>query len=98
MLNDEEFRVLVIQKTRRDLLTTLKMWYPSSPSFREIRLTLPEIEDRYLRVDLSYLCDKSYVAWVNEAPNMEWSRREFKLTAKGVEVADRIENDPALGA
>ena len=96
VVSDDEIRQLVIKKTRRDILETLKMFYPGSHDFLTIALTLPEIEDCHLKVDLSYLIDKGYVAWTNKRPNLEWRKREFRLTAAGVETADRINKDQAL--
>ena len=97
MANDKDIRAKLIMKMRRDLIATLKLWYPAAPSYGDIRLTLPEIEDRYLRGDLRYLMDKQHVEWINERANMAWEEREFRLTPLGVEQADGIENDPAFG-
>lgn len=96
MVNEEEIRVLLIKQTRRDLLTTLKMVYPGDATFEMLGLTMPTVETHHLRVDLSYLIAKKYVEWVNEQPNMAWRKREYRLTADGVETADRINKDPAL--
>jgi DNA-binding HxlR family transcriptional regulator len=98
MVSEQEIRELIIKKTRRTLLTTLKMFYPATADFESIALSLPTIEERYLKVDLSYLIDKGYVEWVNRTPNMGWRKREYRLTATGVETADRINKDPALEA
>jgi len=96
VLDENGARQLQIKKVRRDLLTTLKMAYPATMSFYDLRLVLPDIEERYLRVDLSYLMQKGYVIEENPRPNMTWDRREFKLSASGVETTDRINKDPAL--
>ena len=96
VVSDDEIRQLVIKKTRRDILTTLKMFYPGPQDFLTIALTLPNIEERHLKVDLSYLIDKGYALWTNRRRNLEWDKREFRLTATGVETADRINPDQAL--
>ena len=98
MVSEQAIRELIIKKTRRDLLTTLKMFYPAEVDSCTLALTLPTVEEHHLKVDLSYLIDKGYVSWVNKTPNMGWSKREFRLTATGVETADRINKDPALEA
>lgn len=96
MVNEDDVRALLIKKSRRDLLTTLKMFYPAEVDFETLRLTLPTVEDQHLRTDLSYLIDKGYATWTNEQANMPWKTREFRLTASGVETADRINRDAAL--
>lgn len=96
MVNEEQVREALIKKTRRDLLTTLKMVYPASFSFYDLRLTLPDVEIRYLQIDISYLVDKGYVRWVNRSANTGWDQRDYRLTADGVETADRINKDPAI--
>jgi len=96
MLSQDEIRELVIKKSRRDLLTVLKMFYPATADYDTLRLTLPTVEERHLKIDLSYLIDKGYVAWSNERANAAWSSREYRLTAAGVETADQINKDPAL--
>ncbi len=96
MVNEEEIRVLLIKRTRRDLLTTLKMFYPGDAAFELLGLTMPTVETQHLKIDLSYLVDKGYVAWTNKQPNLAWHKREYRLTADGVETADRINKDPAL--
>ena len=96
MVSEQEARTLLIKQTRRDILTTLKMFYPASATFETLRLTLPTVEEDHLRKDISYLIAKGYVSWLNERSNAAWSTREYGLTAAGVETADGIEKDPAL--
>ena len=97
MINENEVRALIIKRSRRELLDLLRMVYPASLCYRDIRLATPTAIDRHLQVDLSYLCDKGFVKWVNKADNMEWMVKEFRITSDGVEIADYITNDPALG-
>lgn len=96
MLSDQDARKMSIMKTRRDLLTVLKLFYPTPMPLGQIRLTAPDIDETNLRKDLAYLCDKGYVQRVNVQPNQRQDDREYKLTASGVETADRIHEDPAL--
>lgn len=95
----EQISELSIKKSRRALLMTLKMFYPdTNPSFAELRMVMPDVEDHYLKVDLEYLCDKGYALRVCARPGQSWVDREFRLSALGVETADRINRDPALEA
>ena len=96
MVSDDDVRAIVIKQSRRKLLNALKMFFPVPVEFRTLQLTLPKVETRHLRVDLTYLIAKKLLGWVNEAPNAAWSSREFILSATGVEVADKITKDPAL--
>lgn len=98
MISEAAIRELVIKKSRRDLLTVLKLFYPCCSDYETLALSLPTIEHHYLRIDLSYLLDKGYVKWSNEQPNMKWADRIYKLTAAGVETADKINKDPAIEA
>ena len=96
MVTNDEARTLLIKQTRRDILTTLKMFYPACSTFETLRLTLPTVEEDHLRKDVSYLIAKRYVQWINERANAPWATREYTLTAVGVEKADGIDKDPAL--
>ena len=96
MVNEAEVRALIIKDSRWKLLETLKLFYPASMSFRTLCLTLPAVELRHMKVDVTYLCDKGYARWNNQRPNMPWDAREYRLTASGVEAADFITNDPAV--
>ena len=96
MLSEAAIRALTIKKSRWGLLQVLKMFYPCETDFLSLALTLPTVELHHIKVDLSYLIDKGLVAWTNQEPNQRWDEREYKLTATGVETADRITADPAL--
>lgn len=96
MIDDEEIDVLEKKKNRRDLLETLKMFYPGCATFEMLGLTMPTVEKDHMNTDLSYLMDKKFVEWINQRPNMARRKREYRLTALGVETADRINKDPAL--
>ena len=62
----------------------------------ELLLVLPDVPAAYLRKDLAYLQDKGLIECPNMQPNLAWEKRKFKLTAQGVETADKIIRDPAL--
>ena len=95
-LSDAEVRAMCIKASRRQLLETLKLFYPAPATFQQLRLTMADVEEVHMKVDVSYLADKKLVARVNEGPNQAWNKREFRLTAAGLEVVDRIVTDPAL--
>jgi len=86
----------VIKQTRREILNALAKTYPIPLSFESICWTFVDLETHYLRRDMSYLEDKGYVVWLNKAANAAWSGRKYRLTAKGEEIASRLEIDPAL--
>ena len=96
MLSREELRSMLIKKARRDVLTTLKMVGPGAFPFEELSLALPTAERRNLIRDLDYLIKKHMVVCTNTRPNQAWNKKEFELTAVGIETADRINRDPAL--
>ena len=96
MIDDEDIKVLEKKKNRRDLLATLKMFYPGCATFEMLGLTMPTVEEVHMNKDLCYLMDKKFVEWINQRRNMTRCKREYRLTALGVETADRINKDPAL--
>lgn len=96
MSHEAQIRAQQIKAVRRHILDVLKMAYPGELTFADICAVLPLVEEFYLRRDAEYLCDKGYVVWRNETRNMSYEKRSFKLTAKGMEIADRINTDPAL--
>lgn len=98
-MDARQARSTLIKQTRRSILDTLKQVYPGSLSFLSLRYVLPEVEERYLRADISYLADKGYARWVNHRkgqPVESWAGREYVLSARGVEIADALDEDPAL--
>jgi len=95
-MDDDEARALIIKQSRRSILDALKQVYPARFSFYSLRVVCAEIEERHLKADVAYLIDKGYLVWHEPTPNMAWDRREYRLSAEGVEIADRIEVDPAL--
>lgn len=94
-----------IKRVRNELLVALKMLYPAALQGDQILRTLiavyPQLEWDMLRKDLTYLCEKGYVhRIVAETENDErftpWRKRWFRLTTRGVEIADHCVEDKAL--
>jgi hypothetical protein len=94
-----------IKRARNEILVALKVLYPAAiqaePLFRSLLALFPAMEFDHLKRDLHYLIEKRYVERViaeseNDNGLTPWRRRWFRLTTKGVEVADRCINDPAL--
>jgi hypothetical protein len=94
-----------IKQIRGEILVAMKMLYPAAIQadqlLRSLLAIFPHLEWDYLRKDLSYLTEKGYlkrVVWEQEVdPALTpWRKRYFRLTASGVEVADRCVQDPAL--
>ncbi len=96
MVNEKDARAMGIARSRRELLDTLKLFYPADVDFDSLALSLPRAEKQHLEVDLNYLMDKNCVAWVDQQPNAVFRKGRFRLTALGVETADWINKDPAL--
>ena len=103
MANGRDTRT--IKRIRNELLVALKMLYPAALQAEQIMRSLlvlfPTLEFDQLKRDLHYLTEKGYLERiVAETENgnglTPWRKRWFRLTAKGVEVADRCIDDPAL--
>jgi len=99
-MNTDDARPAMIKQTRREILTVLNIMYHIGPfSFQSICSGLAHLElpdDACVQRDLTYLCEKGYVAWTNQRVMMPWNRRMYRLTAQGNEMAERIDTDPAL--
>lgn len=94
-----------IKQMRGEVLVALKMLYPAALQgeqlLRALLAIFPQLEWEHLRRDLAYLLEKGYVARVlryyEASPDLApWRKRHFRLTAAGVEIADRCVQDPAL--
>lgn len=94
-----------IKRIRNELLVVLKMLYPGALQAEQIMRSLlvlfPTLDFDQVKRDLHYLSEKGYlerVIAVMEDGNglTPWRKRWFRLTTRGVEVADRCINDPAL--
>lgn len=100
MMNTKQARAAMIKRARREIVDTLNVLYHIGPfpfpSICEALLHLQLPDDECVKRDLTYLCEKGYVEWANEAAYVPWDRREYKVTAKGNELAERMIKDPAL--
>lgn len=100
-----------IKRIRNEILVALKVIYPAALQAEQLMRTLlvlfPTLEFEHLKRDLHYLCAKGYLDRVIAdgentcnagLPDVltPWRRRWFRLTASGVEVAERCIQDPAL--
>jgi hypothetical protein len=94
-----------IKRIRNEVLVALKMVYPAAMQaeqvFRSLLAVFPGLEFDHLKRDLHYLAEKGYLARVTtesegDARLAPCRRRWFRLTPKGVEVADHCIADPAL--
>ncbi len=94
-----------IKQIRGEILAALKMLYPAAIQAEQLLRSLlaifPQLEWEHFRKDLSYLAEKGYVrrtGWEgqDDAALVPWRKRYFRLTATGVEVADRCVEDQAL--
>jgi hypothetical protein len=103
---DEPLASRRIKTVRNEILTALRMLYPASLQADQVLRALlvidPQLEWRDVAIDLAYLQEKGYAdrtVTAAEAENPEATparRRWWRLTAKGVEIADRCIADPAL--
>jgi hypothetical protein len=94
-----------IVRVRNEILVALKMIYPvalpAEQLLRSLLSVFPTLEWHQFRRDLCYLCEKGYVQRVVADSERDdrltlWKKRWFRITAMGMEVADRLIGDPAL--
>ena len=94
-----------LKRIRNEILVALKVVYPAALQveqlLRSLLVLFPTLELDQLKRDLHYLSQKGYVERViadSENGNglTPWRRRWFRLTAAGVEIAERCIADPAL--
>lgn len=93
-----------IKRDRRGIMALLRMCYPGSMEGEELYLTIadsnPAYERTFLVKDMNYLHEKGYATFKGNAGidvmRISVQDCQFRLTAKGTEVADRIVDDPAL--
>jgi len=95
----------LIKRIRNEILVALKVVYPAALRAGQIARSLivlfPTLEFDHVKRDLHYLAAKGYVQQValdsDDANGLTpWRRRWFRLTASGMELADRCITDPAL--
>jgi hypothetical protein len=96
---------LEIKRVRNEVLVALKVVYPGALQAEQVMRSLlslfPTLEFEYFRRDLAYLTEKGYIERVitdaeRDGALTPWRHRWFRLTARGVEVADHCVRDPAL--
>lgn len=94
-----------IKRIRNEILVALKVAYPTAVQARQLLRILiplfPTLEFDHLKRDLHYLVTKSYLERVvseaeSDAVLTPWRNRWFRLSARGMELADRCIQDPAL--
>jgi len=94
-----------IKLIRCEVLVAMKMLYPAAIQaeqlFRSLLSVFPMLEWDHFRRDIAYLCEKQYLQRVvadmeDDPATTPWRRRWFRLTSRGMEVADHVINDPAL--
>jgi hypothetical protein len=93
------------KRIRNEILVALKVVYPAAlhaeAIFRGLLLLFPTLEFEGIKRDLHYLVEKGYAERVAAAEEKDsaltpWRKRWFRLTARGLELADRCIKDPAL--
>jgi hypothetical protein len=93
-----------IRRDRRKALQVLRMIYPGwmdgEELFRILLDTNPEYGRPLLVKDANYLHEKSYLEYRGNAGidvhSISVKDCQFKLTAAGTDVADRLVDDPTL--
>lgn len=91
-----EHDVALIKQMRRELLTTMNLFYPGDASFESICSVLPLMDEHHLKRDVQYFVDRGYLSCTNPRVNQPWSERKFKLTDRGVDAALRVDKDKSL--
>ena len=91
-----------IKQARRQILRNLDLVYPSGLSMRALYQTVCAVDSMYdfglFGKDVEYLKAKGYVFFVDDALGGadRFADKVGKLTAEGLEVAQRITADKAL--
>ena len=95
-MNENQIQAAQVKRIRRNILDALNMAYPGTLSFEDLCTVLPTVESHYLHRDVAYLVEKGYVRWINQQRNASMRDGEFRLTAAGTEIAQKINTDPAI--
>ncbi len=94
-----------IKQLRNEVLVALRVLYPGAlqaePLLRSLLTLFPTLEFEQLKRELHYLGAKGYLETVrpageDDAALIPWRKRWFRLTTRGVEIADHCVRDPAL--
>ncbi|MEK6676520.1 MAG: hypothetical protein AABZ47_12820 [Planctomycetota bacterium] len=103
MPNGKETREL--KRIRNESLIALKVVYPaalqSEQLLRSLLVLFPTLEFDQLKRDLHYFTQKGYVERVitdleGDKDLTPWRKRWFRLSTKGLEIAEQCILDPAL--
>ncbi len=94
-----------VKRVRNEILVALLMIYPAALQadqlLRSLLALFPTLEWQQIKRDIFYLAEKGYVQRVvadteEDERLTPWRRRWFRITPTGMEVADRLINDPAI--
>lgn len=93
-----------IKRDRRHIVHVLNMCYPGFVDGEEVYRTVVDMNPSYTRVycvkDMNYLHEMGYVNWRRadgcERLNISVKECQFKLTATGTNLANRLIDDPAI--
>lgn len=93
---EDRVRIAQIKQCRRDLLKALNMAFPGELSFLDCCAVLPLVDGHYIDRDLQYMVDCGYAACTNSERNQQRRDKRYKLTNRGVDLACKINLDPAF--
>lgn len=94
-----------IVRVRNEILVALRMIYPAALQadqlLRSLLSVFPTLEWQQLKRDLCYLAEKGYVQRVVAGSERHenltpWRKRWFRVSTAGMEIADKLIDDPAL--
>ena len=93
-----------IKRIRNEILVGLRVLYPGALQaeslMRSLLALFPTLEFDAFKRDLHYLSAKGYIERVITASDdnglTPWRRRWFRLTTRGLELAEHCILDPAL--
>ena len=99
---NEKSDVLKIKLARRQLLMYLNIMYPISLKtetlYRTMLPVFPDYEYVVFQKDIHYLVAKEFLCFIDDkfGGMPGFSNKVVGLTAKGKEIAERTQTDPAL--
>jgi len=92
-----------IKTIRRQILTTLNIVCPTALTIRTIYYNVisavdPTYDEGLCKKDIWYLKEKGYIEFVDDmiGGTSEFIHRVITLTARGKEIAEKTQFDPAL--
>lgn len=97
---------MLIKQARNLMLRSLDKVYPSGLNAKSLYLVMCTVDEGYgfdlMKKDIAWLLEKGYLTLVNFggkaalADIHEGSMTVIKLTAKGLDIAQNLTEDPAL--